>query len=254
MIWLRSIVYLVCFAVWAAAVPVCALPALVSRSSSLAATRLWSRGVLFLARVIVGIKFEVRGREHLPDGPYIVAAQHQAAFETFALFLLFDRPVFILKESLQWIPLIGWYIKRDGLVGINRSAGAGAMRRMLRAAEQALARGETLLLFPEGTRTAPGVHNPYKPGIVALYNHTGVPVVPMALNTGYYWGKTRLLKIPGQIVFQFLPPIGQGLSKDEFLTTLRSQIEEASAALPVPAANLQAKTVDNSVSESSRTG
>jgi 1-acyl-sn-glycerol-3-phosphate acyltransferase len=211
MIWIRSSVYLVFFLIWCVLVAALGLPSLITRRSALAAIRLWSRGVLTMARIIVGIRFEVRGRENLPDGPCIIAAQHQAAFETFALFLLFEYPVFVMKESLQWIPLIGWYIKRGGLVGIDRSAGAGAMRRMLRAAEQAVSRGETLLIFPEGTRTPPGGNTPYKPGIVALYTHTSAPVVPMALNTGYFWGKTRLLKVPGQIVFEFLPALPQGL-------------------------------------------
>jgi 1-acyl-sn-glycerol-3-phosphate acyltransferase len=203
-----------------------------------------------MARIIVGIRFEVRGRENLPDGPCIIAAQHQAAFETFALFLLFEYPVFVMKESLQWIPLIGWYIKRGGLVGIDRSAGAGAMRRMLRAAEQAVSRGETLLIFPEGTRTPPGGNTPYKPGIVALYTHTSAPVVPMALNTGYFWGKTRLLKVPGQIVFEFLPALPQGLAKADFLAQLRARIEVASAKLPRPDTEIGSRNRTEAVDKS----
>lgn len=250
MIWLRSTIYLIFFLVWCVLIAVLGLPSLVTRRSALAAIRFWSRGVLVMARLICGIRFEVRGREHLPDGPCIVAAQHQAAFETFALFLLFQYPVFVMKESLQWIPLIGWYIKRGGLVGINRSAGAGAIRRMLRAAERALGRNETLLIFPEGTRTAPGENTSYKPGVVALYTHTEAPVIPMALNTGYFWGKTRLLKVPGKIVFEFLPALPQGLNKADFLNTLRERIETASAALPRPGGQSSDHAPDQTVEKS----
>ena len=108
------------------------------------------------------------------------------------------------------------------------------MRRILRGADKAIANGETVLIFPEGTRTALGHHQDYKPGIIALYNHCDAPLVPMALNTGLIWGKTRIAKLPGSIVFEFLPPIPAGLKRDAFLAELRSAIETASHALPKP--------------------
>lgn len=207
---------------------------LVTRRGALGTTRVWARGVAMLARWLLGIEFEVRGQENLPDGPCIVAAQHQSAFETYMLFLLFEYPVFVLKQSLQWIPLVGWYIKRGGLIGIDRGAGGSAMRRVLRAANKAVYQGESVLIFPEGTRTRPGEHTDYKPGIVALYNHCDAPVIPMALNSGYFWGKNQLTKTPGKIVFEFLPALPAGLPKDEFLTQLRGAIDAASAQLPKP--------------------
>ena len=231
---IRSFIYLVVFLPWTLAVAILGLPFLITRQSALGVIRFWSRGVTFLARWIISVQFEIRGRENLPDGPCIIAAQHQSAFETYILFLPFKYPVFILKESLQWIPLVGWYIKRAGLITINRSAGANAMRHILKGADAAIGNGETVLIFPEGTRTAPGQRQDYKPGIVALYNHCQAPLIPMALNSGRIWGKTRLTKRPGTIVFEFLPAIPPGLKRDEFLTELRARLETASDALPKP--------------------
>ncbi|MDG2243252.1 MAG: lysophospholipid acyltransferase family protein [Rhodospirillaceae bacterium] len=234
MTFIRSLLYLVVFLPWTLTVAVVGLPFLVTRQSALGVIRFWSRGITILARWLIDVRFEIRGQQHLPDGPCIVAAQHQSAFETYILFMLFEYPVFILKESLQWIPLVGWYIKRAGLVTINRSGGASAMRHILKGADAAINNGESILIFPEGTRTAPGQRKEYKPGIVALYNHCQAPLIPMALNTGLIWGKTRLKKLPGTIVFEFLPAIPAGLRRDEFLAELRKRLETASGALPKP--------------------
>ncbi len=228
----RSVFYLFVFLVWTLLVTILGLPLLLTREGALSTTRFWAHGVRYLARWIVGIRFEIRGQNHLPNGPCIIASQHQSAFETYLLFLLFKHPVFILKDSLQSIPLIGWYIKRGGLIAIDRDAGASAMRRVLRAADEAIAHGETILIFPEGTRTPAGHYQEYKPGIVALYQHCDAPLVPMALNSGYFWGKSRLKKIPGTIVFEFLPVIEKGQDRDTFLGTLRTVIENAATGMP----------------------
>lgn len=234
MMMVRSWIYLVLFLIWTLFIAVGFLPSLVSARGALGSIRLWARGVKLLARAIVGVRFRVEGREHIPSGSCIIAAQHQSAFETYMMFLEVERPVFVLKRELTLIPFVGWYIMRAGLVPIDRGAASKAMRKMLRAAEGAVARGAQLLIFPEGTRAAPGERKEYKPGVVGLYNHCAVPIVPMALNSGYYWGKTRVLKVPGEIVFRYLPPIAPGLAKQELLTELRSRIEAASATLPKP--------------------
>ena len=232
MILIRSIFHLLCSSAWTLIVALIGLPGLVTRASALWVIRFWVHGMVFLAHWLVGIRFEIRGKQYMDLEPSIIAAQHQSAFETFVLFLLFKRPVFILKQSLHWIPLVGWYIKRGGLITINRSAGASAMRRILKAADTAIANGETVLIFPEGTRTHPRARQDYKPGVIALYNHCQAPLVPMALNTGYFWGKNRLTKIPGTIVFEFLAPVAKGLDRNIFLSSLRHSIETTAAALP----------------------
>jgi 1-acyl-sn-glycerol-3-phosphate acyltransferase len=234
MIMLRSWIYTILFLAWCLIAAISQIPLLVTQRGALWGIRNWSRGVMFLARTITGITFRSEGRENIPKGPCIIAAQHQSSFETYVLFLEVDQPVFVLKRELIFIPFIGWFIMRAGLVPIDRSAGASAMRRMLRAAEKAVEHGKQLLIFPEGTRVTPGEQLPYKPGVVGLYNHCNVPLVPMTLNSGYYWGKTRVRKDPGEIVFRYLPPIAPGLGKQELLATLRERIETAAATLPKP--------------------
>ena len=229
-IWVRSWIYLVAFLTWTVFCCVAFIPLLITRPSTLVAIRGWVRGIMFLARVIARIDSRTEGREHMPDGACIVAAQHQASYETFRVFLDVPRPALVLKRELTWIPLIGWYMYRGGMVPIDRGAGITAMRKMLRAADEALARGDQLVIFPEGTRTPAGVRVPYRPGVAALYSHCKVPVIPMALNSGRLWGKTRLLKLPGTITFKFLPALPAGLKKDEMLAELRTRLE--SAGLP----------------------
>ncbi len=228
--WIRSWLYLVAFVTWSFCCCVVFLPLLVSRPSTLVACRIWAGGIMVLARIVAGIKSTTEGREHLPQGACIVAAQHQASYETFRMFIELERPVMVLKQELTWIPMIGWYMYRAGMVPINRGKGVTAMRKMLRAADAALARGDQLVIFPEGTRTLHGVRAPYRPGVAAIYSHCKVPLIPMALNSGRLWGKTRILKLPGTITFKFLPALPAGLQKDAMLTELRTRLE--AAALP----------------------
>jgi 1-acyl-sn-glycerol-3-phosphate acyltransferase len=234
MIMLRSWIYTVIFLAWTLFASVVQLPCLVTRRGALGGIRMWARGVMFLARIIVGVTFRAEGKENIPKGACIIAAQHQSSFETYRLFLEVENPVFVFKRELVFIPFIGWYILRAGLVPIDRGAGASAMRRMLRAADAAVARGAQILIFPEGTRRKPGDQGAYRPGVVGLYNHCDVPLIPMALNSGYTWGKTRVRKDPGEIAFKYLPPIAPGLGKQELLATLRARLEEAAATLPKP--------------------
>jgi 1-acyl-sn-glycerol-3-phosphate acyltransferase len=231
-VWIRSWIYFFAFLVWTISSSLLFLPFLLTRRTTVGAIRAWVRGVQTLARVITGITFRSEGRENIPNGPCIVAAQHQASFETYAMFLEFDRPIFVLKRELIYIPVIGWYMQRAGLVHIDRGAGATAMRKMLREAQAALEAGHQVILFPEGTRVKPGMSVPYKPGIAALATHCDAPVIPMALNSGHFWGKTRILKRPGEIIFRYLPALPEGLSRDEMLAELRRRIDAADAELP----------------------
>jgi 1-acyl-sn-glycerol-3-phosphate acyltransferase len=230
--WMRSWLYLVAFVTWTIIATTCFLPLLVTRRLALVAIRGWAGGIMGLARTIAGISYTAVGREHIPDGPFILAAQHQASYETYRVFLELKRPVLVLKRELTWIPLVGWYMAAAGMIAIDRSAGASAMRKVMSAADEALARGDQLVIFPEGTRVPPGEDWPYQPGIAALYSHCHVPVIPMALNTGILWGKTRILKCPGRIVFRFLPPLPEKLSKQQVLDELRTRIRSADLSVP----------------------
>jgi 1-acyl-sn-glycerol-3-phosphate acyltransferase len=227
----RSWIYLFAFLAWTIGTALIGMPALLTRRSTVAVIRCWVRGIRTLARVICGITFRSEGRENIPKGPCIIAAQHQSSFETYEMFVEFEQPVFVLKRELIFIPVIGWFMQRAGLVHIDRGAGATAMRKMLREAQAAVDTGHQVIIFPEGTRAKPGAVVPYKPGIVALYTHCDAPVIPMALNTGHIWGKTRILKRPGEIVFRYLPALPKGLGKEAMLAELRRRIDAAHAEL-----------------------
>ena len=231
-IWLRSWIYLFAFLTWSALISFVQLPLLVTRRSTRVAIRVWVRGIMWLARNIARIEHQSVGQENIPPGACIIAAQHQSSYETYRIFLELERPVLVLKRELTWIPLIGWYMHFGGMVPVDRGAGVSAMRKMLRAADAALARGDQIVIFPEGTRTPMGVQAPYRPGVAAIYSHCKVPVIPMALNSGPLWGKTRILKLPGTVTFRFLPALPAGLGKDQFLTELRHRLQ--GAGLPDP--------------------
>jgi 1-acyl-sn-glycerol-3-phosphate acyltransferase len=198
----------------------------------LAYAQAWCRVVIWLARVCCGITHEVRGREHLPAGPVLIASKHQSSWETLAFNFLFPGAAIVLKRELFWIPLVGWAMWRVGNVGVDRAAGTNALRRLLKDSRAALDAGRPLLIFPEGTRTAPGAEAPYQPGVAALYSQLKVPVAPVALNSGRFWGRRKFVKRPGRIVVEILPPIPPGLPRARFMDELRQRIETASAALP----------------------
>jgi 1-acyl-sn-glycerol-3-phosphate acyltransferase len=195
--------------------------------------RSYARSSLWLLRVICGTKVSWRGIENIPPGPCIVACKHQSAWETFALYAVLEDPIYILKRELMWIPLFGWYMWKAGLIPIDRSAGMAALSRMTARAQRAIAgqRPRQLVIFPEGTRRAPGAEPSYKPGIVHLYTRAGLPCVPAALNSGLFWPRRSLVRLPGTIVVEFLPPIAPGFDRARFLPHLQEAIEKTSGRL-----------------------
>jgi 1-acyl-sn-glycerol-3-phosphate acyltransferase len=186
---------------------------------------------LWLLRVVCGTKVEWRGVERLPKGACILACKHQSAWETFALYAVIDDPTYILKRELMWLPLFGWYMRKEGLIPVDRSAGMAALARMTARARAALDAGRQIVLFPEGTRRLPGAEPSYKPGILYLYGKADVPCVPMALNSGLYWPRRSLLRLPGTIVVEILDPIAPGLDKTAFSNRLEDAIEGATGRL-----------------------
>lgn len=191
----------------------------------------WGRINLVLLRVVAGVNIEVRGREKIPKGPILVAAKHQSAWETFALVPLFDNPVFIVKRELQWIPVFGWLMIKGRMVPVDRSAGSQALAEMAERARIELADNRQLIIFPEGTRRAAGAEPRYKFGVAHLYAAEGVPCVPIALNSGLFWPRRSIRRIPGTVVIEILDPIPPGLEKDVFFKRVQSDIETATARL-----------------------
>jgi 1-acyl-sn-glycerol-3-phosphate acyltransferase len=232
MVWLRSLIFnaafyvnLVLFLVLGSGFY------LTPRKWSVEALKAWARTSLWLLRVIAGVKMEVRGSEYIPAGAALVAGKHQSMWETFALLPLFNDPAMVLKRELVFIPLFGWFIPKFRMIPVERSSGARALKRMLAAAQEAVRMNRQVIIFPEGTRRAPGDPPAYKPGALALYLKLGVPCVPVALNSGVYWPRRKLQRYPGTIVVEFLPPIPPGLDRQEFSERLIATIENATARL-----------------------
>jgi 1-acyl-sn-glycerol-3-phosphate acyltransferase len=201
--------------------------------------RSWTRGWFRLylammfgtAKYVCGITYEVRGQEHLPKGGALVASKHHSMFETLAFWSILPDPAIILKQSLAYLPFFGWVAMKLGNIAIDRKGGAKALRKMLRDAAQKAKEGREVLIFPEGTRVAPGENPELKPGVVGLYNALNAPCVPVALNSGLVWPAHGFMRKPGKITVEFLPAIEPGLDKAEFLSELHTRINTASDAL-----------------------
>jgi 1-acyl-sn-glycerol-3-phosphate acyltransferase len=209
-----------------AAIPTYALP----RRAFMAMAKSWGRSSNALLAV-AGIRVELRGLQKIPPGALLVAAKHQSVWETFTLLTLFDDPAYIFKRELMWIPVFGWYAWKSDMIPIDRGARRGALAQMIARACAELARGRQIIIFPEGTRTAPGAPPAYKQGIVQLYAAGGVPCLPVALNSGLYWPRRQFLRYPGTIVLEVLDPIPPGLPPAEFAARLEREIETATARL-----------------------
>ncbi|GGE51095.1 1-acyl-sn-glycerol-3-phosphate acyltransferase [Agaricicola taiwanensis] len=207
--------------------PVLLLP----QRTVLRVAKIWASSSLWLLKVVAGVDIEVRGREHLPQGPFLVASKHQSALETIALVTLVPIPTFILKRELMWLPIFGWYLNRTGMISVDRGARAAALKSMTKYARRAIALDRQIIIFPEGTRRPVGAEPAYKWGVAHLYDALQVPCVPIALNTGLFWPRRTFLRHPGTAVIEILPPVAPGLPKEAFLAEISARIETASNAL-----------------------
>ncbi|RUT29437.1 1-acyl-sn-glycerol-3-phosphate acyltransferase [Arsenicitalea aurantiaca] len=197
--------------------------------------RYWSDSNLFLLRWIVGIRTEVTGQENIPEGGCIIAAKHQSDWDIYAILPHTGRPAFIAKRELLDIPFFGWAARSLDTIEVDRKRGAQAIPVMMADAKAAADRGCRIIIFPEGTRRPPLAPPAYRQGIVRLYESLGVPVVPVALNSGLYWGRNSLVLWPGTAKARFLPAIPAGLPGDVFRARLEAEIEPVSTALAAEA-------------------
>jgi 1-acyl-sn-glycerol-3-phosphate acyltransferase len=231
-IFLRSLLFNLLFypnfVVWAViALPTLAMP----RKALLRVANWWAQSNILMMRVICNIKVEYRGAEKIPKGPLIVAAKHQSMWETISLLHFFDAPFFVLKRELLRIPIFGQYLMKADMVAIDRSSGRQALMKITKRASEEVRRGRQFVIFPEGTRRAPGAPPDYKAGVVLIYAECGVPCLPVALNSGLFWPRRTFMRYPGTLVVEFLDPLPPGLPRAEFLTRIQSVIEEATDRL-----------------------
>jgi 1-acyl-sn-glycerol-3-phosphate acyltransferase len=201
-------------------------------------TRLsWSMAVFWCAsslkylRWIAGVKTRVTGTENIPPGGCIIAAKHQSDWDVFAIFPHSGRPAYIVKKELMDIPFFGWAARSLDCIEVDRKKGAEAIPAMMAQAHAAIERGCRIVIFPEGTRKAPLAPADYRQGIARLYSELNVPVVPVALNSGLFWGRNSLVIWPGTAEAEFLPPIEAGLAPDVFMDRLKKAIESESNSL-----------------------
>jgi 1-acyl-sn-glycerol-3-phosphate acyltransferase len=191
----------------------------------------WGRSNLWLLRWVVGIHTDVQGRENIPPGPAIIASKHQSDWDIFAILPFSGRPAFIAKRELMQIPFFGRAARSIDAISIDRSLGGRAVPKMLEDARAALERGCRIIIFPEGTRKAPGAAPAYRQGISRMYSALGVPVIPVALNSGLFWGRNSLVMRPGVARARILPPIEPGLDEAVFFARLQEAIESESQRL-----------------------
>jgi 1-acyl-sn-glycerol-3-phosphate acyltransferase len=232
MIVIRSLIYNIAFYLNVIVLMILGLPCMFAgRRGVFFMARLWASTSVWLLERICGLRIEYRGVENIPAGGYIIAAKHQSFLETFAMLKYSPDFAIVLKKQLTWIPLFGLYLVVSRQIGIDRARGRNALAQIISQAGAVLRSGRQVYIYPEGTRRAPGAAPSYKSGVAALYAETGAPCLPVAVNTGLFWGRRGFRRRPGVAVIQYLPPISPGLDRETFATRLRDAIETACARL-----------------------
>ena len=206
-----------------------AIPALVSRRMAFAAVHLYCNWVRATARILIGLRSEIRGP--VPQTEVIIAAKHQSFFDIILLCSVLPRPKFIMKSELIWAPFLGQYALRIGCVPVDRGKRGVAIAQMKEAVRKGTAQPGQLVIYPQGTRVAPGVAMPYKMGTGLLYDQLGQTCVPAATNVGVFWPRHGILRKPGLAVIEFLPAIAPGLPVPDFMKRIETEIETASMRL-----------------------
>lgn len=228
--WVRSIVFTVVIYIWMAILGLLFTPyALVSKKGALRACKLYARSTIWMARWMVGIQGEIRGP--VPTGEVLIAAKHQSFFDILLIFHAVPHGKFIMKRELLWTPVIGVYAKRLGCIPVNRGKRGAAVAKMVKDVAKEFAEPGQLVIYPQGTRVAPGVSKPYKVGSAVLYEGLQYSCIPVATNVGLFWPRDGLLRKPGRAIVEFLEPIPPGVPRDAFMRQLETEIEGASDRL-----------------------
>ncbi len=198
--------------------------------------RLWARLLIDVGlRYIAGTRYEIRGAENLPQGgPALLVGNHQSAFDTFVWFLILPRATYVLKRELTRIPLFGGMLSELGLIPIDRSAGAAAIRALFKETDRAVAEDRQMVIFPEGTRVAPGVEAPLHPGYLAMAGRSKLPIIPITTDSGLYWGRRAFRKMPGVIHIDVHPALPATLGRPEMSARIEALFAAARADIRKP--------------------
>lgn len=232
--WIRSLIFNASMYVAMLIVGVVYLPwAILSPEGAVAGCHKYCQVVRWLARVLVGLDSEIRGE--VPTGEAMVAAKHQSFMDVILIYGALPRGKFIMKNILKYAPILGWFGLRVGCVPVERGKRGAAIKKMLNDVRAGKAAAGQLIIYPQGTRIAPGVVAPYKVGTAALYQELQQPCVPVACNVGVFWPKRGVYRKPGLAVVEFLPPIEPGLTNVEFMAVMSKAVEENSNRLAAEA-------------------
>ncbi|WP_417678242.1 lysophospholipid acyltransferase family protein [Pseudodonghicola sp.] len=203
--------------------------AILSKRGALVACKFYARYAIWTAGWMLGLRTEVRGT--VPTGEVLVAAKHQSFFDILVIFKALPHAKFIMKKELMWTPFIGLFAKRLGCIPVDRKKRGRAIAKMVKDVAAEFSEPGQLVIYPQGTRVAPGEHQPYKVGPAVLYEGTGYPCVPVATNVGLFWPRKGIMRYPGLGVVEFLDPIQPGVERHEFMTRLEQEIETHSDGL-----------------------
>ncbi|MFC1659653.1 lysophospholipid acyltransferase family protein [Pseudomonadota bacterium] len=239
MLFIRSLLFSLFFIILTSLTVILLSPFLVFRNHKVGdfVGCLWSATIVWILKVTVKIRYEIRGMDNLPRSTnFIIACKHESMWETIIMHTIFGNPVFILKRQLTWIPFFGWHLRNTSHISVNRGGAAQALRSTIKQAKVYLKKKRNIVIFPQGTRVEPDAKTeeyPYKPGIAGIFAATQYPVVPAALNSGFFWGKRRFIKRPGTIILEFMRPINYSKNFDKkiFMKKLKNKIETKSAEL-----------------------
>lgn len=227
---LRSVIFVIVIYAYMAVLGILFFPyALVAKKGALTACKIYARTVIWMAGWMVGIKSEVRGT--VPSTETLIAAKHQSFFDILLIFNALPQPKFIMKRELLWAPFIGLYAKRLGCIPVDRGRKGAAIAKMVKDVAKEFEEPGQLVIYPQGTRVAPGAYKPYKVGTAVLYEGLGEACYPVAANVGLFWPRKGLMRRPGLAVVEFLDPLPADMSKTDFMTELEHRVETRSNAL-----------------------
>ncbi len=228
--WVRSILYIFQATVMMPVIGLLFAPwAMFSKTGAYTACKTYAAWCMWTGRWLIGLRCEVRG--NVPQGEVLVAAKHQSFLDIMVIFHALPRAKFIMKREILWTPVIGQYTKRMQMIAVDRGKRGKAIAKMMEDVNAGRIEPGQIVIYPQGTRVAPGARVPYKVGTAVLYGQLEQPCIPVATNAGYFWPRRGLYRRPGVAVVEFLDPIQPGLSKEQFVAQLEQTVETASDRL-----------------------